>query len=55
VSWPRSTNDSWISLLDEGGCAPGFNLIEGAGATEGNMAVGSNGGYGGIYCFALTP
>ena len=55
VSWPRSTGDGWISWGFEGGCAPGFNLIDGAGATEGNMAVGSNGGYGGFYCLALEP
>jgi hypothetical protein len=55
VSWPRFNGDGWISWGFEGGCAPGFNLIEGAGPTEGNMAVGSNGGYGGIYCLALEP
>jgi hypothetical protein len=55
VSWPRSAGDGWISWGFEGGCAPGFNLIDGAGATEGNMAVGSNGGYGGFYCLALEP
>jgi hypothetical protein len=55
VSWPRSPGDGWISWGFEGGCAPGYNLIEGAGATEGNMAVGSNGGYGGFYCLALEP
>jgi hypothetical protein len=55
LSWPRFTNDHWISWGFEGGCAPGYNLIEGAGPTEGGMAVGSNGGYGGFYCFALQP
>ena len=56
VSWPRNDGDSWISFLDEGGCAPGFNLIEGAGPPQGDeQAVGANGGYGGIYCFSLTP
>ena len=55
VSWPRSPGDHWISWGAEGGCAPGYNLVEGAGATEGNMAVGSNGGYGGFYCLALQP
>lgn len=55
VSWPRSMGDSWISWGTEGGCAPGINLIEGAGATEGGVAVGSNGGYGGIYCLSTVP
>jgi hypothetical protein len=56
VSWPRNDGDSWISFLDEGGCAPGFNLIESAPPPQGDeQAVGANGGYGGIYCFSLTP
>jgi hypothetical protein len=55
VSWPRAAGDSWISWGFEGGCAPGFNLVENAGATEGNMAVGSNGGYGGLYCLSPQP
>jgi hypothetical protein len=56
VSWPRFEGDSWISFLDEGGCAPGYNLVEGAPPPDGyDNAVGANGGYGGIYCFSLTP
>ena len=56
VSWPRNDGDSWISFLDEGGCAPGYNLIESAPPPPGDeQAVGANGGYGGIYCFSLTP
>jgi hypothetical protein len=35
------------------GCAAGINLVQN-GAGSGN-AVGGGGGYGGIYCFALTP
>jgi hypothetical protein len=56
VSWPRNDGDSWISFLDEGGCAPGYNLVESAPPPDGyEQAVGANGGYGGIYCFSLTP
>jgi hypothetical protein len=55
VAWPRSPGDHWISWGFEGGCAPGFNLVDGAGPTEGNSAVGSNGGYGAFYCLALEP
>jgi hypothetical protein len=56
ASWPRSDGDSWISYRDPGGCAPGYNLVEGADpAPEDALAVGSYGGYGGIYCFSLTP
>jgi hypothetical protein len=44
---------NWMSSLAEGGCAPGVNLIERGGARM--PTVGSGGGYGGIYCFALVP
>jgi hypothetical protein len=62
-SWPRrfgpgfpgSAAESWISVLDEAGCAPGVSLVE-MGAPDPNMpTVGSGGGYGAIYCFALSP
>ncbi|HEX2880928.1 MAG TPA: hypothetical protein VHO25_15455 [Polyangiaceae bacterium] len=56
ASWPRSEGDSWISYRDPGGCAPGYNLVEGADPSpEDALAVGSYGGYGAIYCFSLTP
>jgi hypothetical protein len=45
----------WISSLDEAGCAPGVNLIEMGPPNLNNPTVGSGGGYGGIYCFALSP
>lgn len=63
-SWPRyggpsmpggSNMANWMSSLDEAGCAPGVNLIEMGGPQPGSTTVGSGGGYGGIYCFALTP
>jgi hypothetical protein len=66
-SWPRAGGmpggmpgggggnmDNWMSALDESGCAPGVNLIE-TGGPGNDGTVGSGGGYGGIYCFALTP
>ena len=46
---------NWISALTESGCAPGVNLIEMGGPIASSNTVGSGGGYGGIYCFALTP
>jgi len=53
VSWPRSSLINWISVLNEGGCAPG---VTPPGADSGpSGTVGALGGYGGIYCFALTP
>jgi hypothetical protein len=66
-SWPLSgrgagpggagpgSEDSWMSSLDEAGCAPGVNLIQMGGPDPANRTVGSGGGYGGIYCFALSP
>jgi hypothetical protein len=62
-SWPRrfgpgfpsSAAEGWISVLDEAGCAPGVSLVE-MGPPDPNVpTVGSGGGYGGIYCFALSP
>lgn len=65
-SWPRygggggpgpgggdGSMANWMSSLDESGCAPGVNLIE-TGPPGDDGTVGSGGGYGAIYCFALT-
>jgi hypothetical protein len=66
-SWPRSGGGgggfgggggsmaNWMSALDEAGCAPGASLVEMGPPNPLNPTVGSGGGYGGIYCFALTP
>jgi hypothetical protein len=45
----------WISGQTEGGCGAGFDLDGGGGSNPANPIVGSGGGYGGIYCFALQP
>ncbi|HEX6245341.1 MAG TPA: hypothetical protein VFZ61_30675 [Polyangiales bacterium] len=54
-SWPRSSNNgaNWISDHRAGGCAKGINTMNGS--TDGTATVGAGGGYGGFYCFALTP
>jgi hypothetical protein len=64
-SWPRipfpgtspdgGSLANWMSALDESGCAPGVNLIETGPPNPNQTTVGSGGGYGGIYCFALIP
>ena len=53
-SWPRQGSGvNWMASISEGGCAPGINLVEMGPAMT--TTVGSGGGYGGIYCFALKP
>lgn len=48
--------ENWMSALDEAGCAPGVWIVEaGPPGANGTLSVGDGGGYGGIYCFALTP
>jgi hypothetical protein len=67
-SWPRmggggrpggggggGSTENWMSALDEAGCGAGVSLVEMGPPMERIPTVGSGGGYGGIYCFALTP
>lgn len=67
-SWPRyggpggggpgggdGSMANWMSSLDESGCAPGVSIVEMGPPDPNSNTVGSGGGYGGIYCFALTP
>ena len=52
-SWPAQSGNGWIQAHTALSCAPAVNLVQGGfGNTNG---VGSYGGYGGIYCFALQP
>jgi hypothetical protein len=53
-SWPGMSGPNWISVWNEGGCAPGGTL-EQIGGLDGTRRVGAAGGYGGFYCFAVTP
>lgn len=46
---------SWMSVLDEAGCAAGINLVQTGPPDLRVPTVGSGGGYGAIYCFALSP
>lgn len=49
------STDDWISRLTENGCAPGYNLVQNSGPmATGNGSVGDGGGYGAIYCLALS-
>ena len=55
IGGPGGGIDGWISSLDEAGCGAGVNIIESGPPNTSNPTVGSGGGYGGIYCFALSP
>jgi hypothetical protein len=54
-SWGAMSGQNWMSALREGGCGAGINLQEMGGPQRGVYTVGTGGGYGGFYCFALTP
>lgn len=52
-AWPATNIGHWISAHDASGCLPGISLdAAGSGATG---SVGAMGGYGAIYCLALSP
>ena len=63
-SWPRggggggfsgSSGTHWITGFSAYGCAPGVALAQDGGGDRNTLTVGEGGGYGAIYCFALTP
>ena len=52
----QGSGENWMSALDEAGCAPGAFIVEaGPPGANGTETVGDGGGYGAIYCFALSP
>jgi hypothetical protein len=61
MSWPQSMMGmggytNWISAWNMSGCEAGYDLEEKTGAgKQGVYTIGNGGGYGGYYCFALTP
>jgi hypothetical protein len=55
-SWPRQGSGiNWISVWNEGGCVPGGTTSDTGFPSADDRTVGSYGGYGGFYCFAVTP
>jgi hypothetical protein len=54
VSWIAGNRVHWISQFTEGGCGAKVSIVE-MGGTTAEAVVGSGGGYGAIYCFALMP
>jgi hypothetical protein len=61
-SWPRGGGGGgtgagsahWISAHNEPGCGRQINLSNDVPSAPGN-GVGAGGGYGGLFCFALSP
>jgi len=53
-AWPAMSGQSWIVAHRLPGCAPGVRTTFTPPGEEGDT-VGGQGGWGGIYCFALTP
>jgi hypothetical protein len=48
--------ESWVSVWNLPGCYPGWDLSESTGPGKtGDTIIGSGGGYGGFYCYALNP
>ena len=65
-SWPREgfggfgmmgggSSSNWISGYSPPGCAAHINIVQTGPPPPGTEGVGSGGGYGGFYCFALSP
>lgn len=56
-AWPRSTTGtySWMTGFTPNGCEAGAETVDNGGGTMGTKIIGSGGGYGGFYCFALNP
>jgi hypothetical protein len=53
--WPAMSGQNWMNALTESGCGAGVNLVEMGPPNPSDGTVGSGGGYGGFYCFALSP
>jgi hypothetical protein len=52
-SWPAGSGMHWITAHQAPGCAPSVSLVQMGGGS--GVGIGNGGGYGGFYCFALTP
>lgn len=54
-SWPASSGQSWVTAHTAAGCAAVVNLADNGPGSRTCSGVGCGGGYGAIYCFALSP
>lgn len=53
-AWSAAGRTNWISGVTEGGCGAAVQTTTSGDGDPGNPTVSSGGGYGAIYCFALT-
>ena len=57
-SWPSGPppGGNWISAHPERSCIPGVEVVKLPDSPKADgSSIGASGGYGGFYCFALTP
>jgi hypothetical protein len=54
-SWPAMSGRGWILAHPLAGCAAVVNLLQNGPGARDCRGVGCGGGYGALYCFALTP
>lgn len=59
-AWPRggrvtSQGSHWYTTYDASGCGKGIAIVEDGPGKPNVYTVGNGGGYGAIYCFALSP
>jgi hypothetical protein len=52
-SWPAGSGRHWIEAHTQRSCVAGVNLVQNGPGNQ--QSIGSGGGWGGFYCFALTP
>ena len=50
-SWPASSGMNWVEAHAVPNCTPSVNTT----FTPNGLGIGGYGGWGGFYCFALTP
>jgi hypothetical protein len=46
---------NWITGFTANGCKAGAETVDNGGGARNTTIIGSGGGYGGFYCFALVP
>jgi hypothetical protein len=52
-AWLATGVANWIQAHPERSCVPGVNIM--SNGTSDGSSIGAGGGWGGFYCFALTP